>query len=110
MMNFIVLESHPAALATRPAGTPAVYSLETAAYLGGVHADLLRYYCRRGLFGPDRAAAVEPTFDDSDLYELRRAEAWRRYHGVNRRALPRISGLQHKVDRLQAELRFARRP
>jgi DNA-binding transcriptional MerR regulator len=110
MINFIVLENRSAALAALPAGTSALYSLETAARLGGVHPELLRYYCQRGLFGDERAASLEPTFDDSSLYELRRAEAWRRYHGVNRRALPLISGLQHKVDRLQAELRFSRRP
>ncbi len=111
MTNFILREDCTLTLVAMPPGTPAIYSLETAARLAGVHPELLRYYCQRGMFGAERAqATVEPTFDNSALYELRSAEAWRRHHGVNRRALPLLCELQREIERLQAELRFVRRP
>jgi DNA-binding transcriptional MerR regulator len=111
MINFILPTDGTLTLVIIPPGAPASYSLETAANLAGVHPDLLRYYCQRGMFGPERAQAVgDPTFDNSAIYELRSAEAWRRHHGVNRRALPLICELQREIERLQAELRFVRRP
>lgn len=111
MSNFILVEESSLTLVVRPPGASARYSLETAADLTGVPAGLLRQYSRHGLFGADRAAAgLEPTFDVSDLYELRRAEAWRRRHGLNRRAVPVVCALLREIDRLQAELRFVRRP
>lgn len=109
MINFILYTNPTLTLACVPAGAPAVYSLETAASLGGVHSELLRYYCQLGLFGPDRAGA-EPIFDDNALYELRRIEHYRRHHGVNLPALPLLCALWREVDRLEAELRFHRRP
>jgi hypothetical protein len=111
MSNFILVEESSLTLVVRPPGAPARFSLETAAHLTGVPAGLLRQYSRHALFGSHPAAAgSEPTFDVSDLYELRRAEAWRRRHGLNRRAVPVICGLLRELERLQAELRFARRP
>ena len=92
-------------------GRPATYSLETAATLSGLHPEMLRYYCRLGLFGAARAQpGAEPVFDDDALYELRRFEFYRRRHGVNRQALRLISGLWREIDRLQTELRFLRGP
>jgi DNA-binding transcriptional MerR regulator len=90
---------------------PATYSLETAARLAGVHPEMLRYYCRLGLFGETRAqSGVEPIFDDDGLYELRRFEHYRRHHRVNRKTLRLICGLWREVERLQTELRFLRGP
>ncbi len=109
MTNFIFYHNPTLTLSCVPAGTPTVYSLETAARLGGVHPAMLRYYCQLGLFGPDRTG-VEPTFDDNALYELRRIEHHRRHQGVNLRALPLLCALWREVERLQAELRFQRRP
>ncbi len=88
---------------------PSTYSLEAAAELAGVHPDMLRYYCRLGLFGEARAQPdAEPVFDDDALYELRRFEHYRQKQGVNRKTLRLICGLWREVDRLQTELRFLR--
>lgn len=88
---------------------PATYSLETAARFAGVHPELLRYYCRLGLFGAARAGPdPEPIFDDNALYELRRFEDYRRHHRVDRQTLRLICGLSREVERLQAEVRFLR--
>ena len=90
---------------------PAVYSLEDAARLAGVHPELLRHYCRLGLFGEARARPeAELVFDDDALYELRRFEHYRRHHGVNRQTLRLICDLWRDVERLEAELRFLRGP
>ena len=89
--------------------TPATYSLEAAAQLADVHPEMLRYYCRLGLFGHTLAEpGAEPIFDDDALYELRRFEHYRRHHGVKRRTLRLLCGLWREVDRLQKEIRFLR--
>ena len=86
---------------------PAVHSLETAAALAGVHPQMLRHYCKLGLFGEARAQPdTEPVFDDDALYELRRFEHYRLKQGVNRKTLRLICGLWREVENLQAELRF----
>jgi DNA-binding transcriptional MerR regulator len=91
------------------AAGPAVYSLEEAARLAGVHPEMLRYYCQLGLFGEARARPeAELVFDDDALYELRRFEHYRRRHGVNRQTLRLICDLWRDVERLEAELRFLR--
>ena len=88
---------------------PAIYSLEDAARLAGVHPEMLRYYCRLGIFGETRTRAdTELIFDDDALYELRRFERYRRQHGVDRTTLRLICNLRRQVDRLQTELRFLR--
>ncbi len=90
-------------------GGPSAYSLETAALLGGVHPEMLRHYCRLGLFGEGYARPeAEPVFDDNALYELRRFERYRRHHGVNRRTSRLICGLWREIERLQIELRLLR--
>ena len=87
----------------------ATYSIEAAARLGGVHPEMLRHYCRLGLFGDGREwSKAEPVFNDDALYELRRFEHYRRQHGVNRKTLRLIFGLCREVERLQKELRFLR--
>ncbi len=90
---------------------PAAYSLEAAALIAGVHPEMLRHYCRLGIFGDARAQpGTEPIFDDDALYELRRFEHYRRHHGVNRKTLRLIFGLLREVERLQTEVRFLRGP
>jgi DNA-binding transcriptional MerR regulator len=90
---------------------PAAYSLETAARLAGVHPEMLRHYCRLGLFGDAYARpGSERLFDDDALYQLRRFEYYRRHHGVNRRTLRLICGLWREIERLEAELRSLRGP
>jgi DNA-binding transcriptional MerR regulator len=92
------------------AAETATYSLAEAASLTGVRPDVLRYYCRAGLLGRERAITANPTFDDSALYEVRRIERWRRDFGVTRRALPLFCELWRQVERLQSEVRFLRGP
>ena len=108
MNNFVILENR--SIVIREPGR-STYSVDEAAALSDLHPELVRYYCRIGLFGPSRAdAAWEPVFDDDAIYELRRIEHYRRHYGVSRRALPLISGLLHEVARLEAEVRFRRSP
>ena len=90
-------------------GEPSAYSLETTAFLGGVHPEMLRHYCRLGLFGEAYARPeAELVFDDNALYELRRFEHYRLHHGVNRRTSRLICGLWREIERLQIELRLLR--
>ncbi len=111
MINFIFYTNPTLTLACLPDGVPAGYSLETAADLCGVHPEVLRHYCQLGLFGEARANPMAaPVFDDTALYELRRVEHYRRHHGVNHQSLRLICDLWREVERLQAELRFLRRP
>jgi DNA-binding transcriptional MerR regulator len=110
--NFIFSDRHQIAVVHLVAGSRSVYSLETAAHLTGVHPELLRYYCQRGLLGDAHAATEngEPTFDDNALYEVRRIEHFRRHHGINRQALPLLCELWREIERLKSELRFLRGP
>jgi len=90
---------------------PAIYSLETAARLAGVHPEMLRYYCLLGLFGETLALPeAELLFDDDTLYQLRRFEHYRKHHGLSRKTLRLLCGLWREVERLQSEVRFLRSP
>jgi DNA-binding transcriptional MerR regulator len=85
---------------------PMTHTLEEAARLAGVHPEMLRHYCRLGLFGAAHARpGAELLFDDDALYELRRHEHYRRRHGVDRRTLRLLCALWREVERLQRELR-----
>ena len=109
MTNFILYVNPEVAIMCLPPGTPAVYSLGTAAHLTGVHPEMLQYYCQLGLLGPRAAASADsPTFDDSALFEIRRIEHCRQNLGVNLQALPLLCDLWREVERLQGELRFHR--
>lgn len=89
------------------ANASAVYSLDEAARIVGVHPERLRFYCRRGLFGIALVrAGTEPIFDDDGLYEVRRFEHFRRRHGVNQETLHLLCDLWREVAHLKAELRF----
>lgn len=97
------------ALVRSPPTGRSTYSLTQAAQIGGVHPELLRYYCQIGLFGkgPIRLEA-EFSFDDDDLYELRRFEHYRRHHGISRRTLRVWCALWREINQLKTELRFYR--
>lgn len=111
MINFILYSNPTVTLACLPVGAPAVYSLKTAAHLGGVHPEVLRHYCQIGLFGEERADPMsEPVFDDDALFELRRIEHYRVHHRVSRKTLRDLCDLWREVERLQDEVRFLRRP
>ena len=109
MTNFILYVNPTLTLACVSAGDRTFCSLDTAAQLTDVRPEILRHYCQLGLLGPDRATgAVDPLFDDSALYEVRRIEHYRRHEGVNLKALPMICALWREVDRLQQDVRFLR--
>jgi DNA-binding transcriptional MerR regulator len=110
MSNFILSETRSLVLIYGNTGDRPPYSLEELARLAGIHPDLLRYYCRQGIFGASRAGSEgDPVFDDDALFELRRIEHYRRLYGVSRRAIPLLCSLWRDVARLQAEVRFLRR-
>jgi len=91
------------------ANASAVYTLDEAARIVGVHPERLRHYCRRGLFGADLARIeTEPVFDDDRLYEVRRFEHFRRHHGVNQETLRLLCALWREIERLKVELRSIR--
>jgi len=109
--NFTFYVNSTLALVCLPREAPAGFSLETAADLTGVHPAMLRYYCRLGLLGEDRAhQAHEPTFDEEALIEIRRIEHYRRHLAVSRRALPLICELRRAAERQHVEIRFLRVP
>ena len=88
---------------------PSTYSLGQAAKLGGVHPEMLRYYCQIGLLGRERTRpSAQLSFNDDALYELRRIEHYRRHHGLSRRTLRMMAALWREIDGLNNELRFLR--
>jgi DNA-binding transcriptional MerR regulator len=91
-----------------PPGPARSVSLAAAARLSGVHPELLLYYCRTGLLGPERAAqgGGHPVFDAEALEEIGRIEHYRRHLGVQRRALHLVEKLWREGERLRIELRF----
>jgi DNA-binding transcriptional MerR regulator len=93
-----------------PPHISSVYTLTQAAVLGGVHPDMLRYYCQIGLVRPTSTFhGTDPSFDDTAVYELRRFEYYRRHQGISRRTLRIIWALRHEIDRLKTELHFLRK-
>ncbi len=111
MNESAVSENYSLVLVRVTEAAPATYSLEAAARFADVHPEMLRYYCRLGLFGEERARPdADLIFDDDALYELRRFEHYRRHHGVDRKTLRLICGLRREVERLQTEVRFLRGP
>ena len=92
-----------------PDDTPAVFSLETAAQLTGVHPEMLRYYCRAGLVDSIHGISEsELFFEGSALQQVRRIEHYRRDLAVGRQALPLICELQQEAERRHVEIRFLR--
>jgi hypothetical protein len=99
------------ALVCMPPDVPALFSLLDAAYLTGVHPEMLRYYSRVGLLQPiDGVLETEPFFDENALGEIRRIEHYRQRLGVGRRALPLVCELRREGERQQIELHFLRYP
>ena len=109
MSEPVVPEKYSLTVVSVTEAGPMTYPLEAVARLAGVHPEMLRYYCRLGLFGEARARPeAELVFDDDALYELRRFEHYRRHHGVNRQTLRLICDLWRELERLETELRFLR--
>jgi hypothetical protein len=99
------------ALVCVPTAAPVPFSIETAADLTGVHKEMLRYYCRLGLLGADRAGEDgAPMFDEAALEEVRRIEHYRRHLAVSRQALPLVCELRREAERQHIEIHFLRCP
>ncbi len=105
--SFILYTCRELTLVCLPPGPAPRHTLQDAAYLTGVHPEMLRYYCRLGLLdvGLDPVTG-EPTFDNNALEEISRIEHFRRYLGVHRRALPLICQLRRECERMQIKLAF----
>ena len=111
MTNFIFYTSPTLTLVCVPSGAPVLFSLDAASRLTGVHAEMLRYYCRLGLLDSHCGAWDGPLlFDENALCEVRRIEHYRRHLGASRRALPLICQLWRESERLQIKLHFLRGP
>lgn len=105
--NFVFYTSPALTLACIPSGPAPKISLSSAARISGVHQELLLYYCRTGLLGPDRAdVAKNPVFDAAAINEIERIEHYRRHLGVQRKALHLVEELWREGERLRVELRF----
>jgi DNA-binding transcriptional MerR regulator len=87
----------------------AVYTLETAAHLADVPRRLILIYYMHGLVSPvaDLADAGY-YFNDEAIRALRRIEFLRVECGFNLKGTQIVLDLMKEVERLRAELRFAR--
>ena len=87
----------------------AVYTLETAAHLAAVTRRSILIYYMHGLVSP----VVDPAeagyyFDEEAIRALRRIEFLRAECGFNLKGAQIVLDLMKEVERLRAELRFAR--
>ena len=109
--NFTFYANPTLALVCVPSGASAHFSIDDAAHLTGVHAEMLRYYSRTGLIESCHGMLdTDLYFDENALHEIRRIEHYRQHLGVGRRALPLICELRREGERLQIELRFLQSP
>ena len=107
MTTFTFYDNPTLTLVCVPSAALALYSLEAAARLTGVHPEMLRYYCRVGLLDAQHGIpGHDLLFAESALQEIRRIEHYRRHLGVGRRALPLVCELRRAGERQQIELRF----
>jgi len=109
MNNIVLADKNLLTLVCVTETGPATYSLETAAGLADIHPEMLRHYCRLGLFGDVQARPdADLIFDDDDIYQLRRFEHYRRNTPVSRKTLRLIFSLWRDIELLQTELRYLR--
>lgn len=105
--NFAFYTNPTLALVCVPSSASAHFSIDDAAHLTGVHAEMLRYYSRAGLIDSRRGfLETDLFFDENALHEIRRIEHYRQHLGIGLRALPLICELRRASERLQIELRF----
>jgi hypothetical protein len=104
----IALYSSPVVgLAVRARPRRGGVTLADVGRLTGVHAQLIRYYCRLGLLAPSPGSGVDPLiFDASVVEDLRRIEHYRCTLGVKRRALTLMCELRREAARQDLELEF----
>jgi len=109
MNNIVLADKNLLTLVCVTETGPTTYTLETTADLAGIHPEMLRHYCRLGLFGDVQARPeADLIFDDDDIYQLRRFEHYRRNTPVSRKTLRLIFSLWRDIELLQTELRYLR--
>ena len=109
MNNTVFAEKNSLTLVCVTETGPSTYTLETAADIAGIHPEMLRHYCRLGLFGDAQAKPdADLIFEDDDIYQLRRFEHYRRNNRVSRKTLRLIFSLWRDIELLQTELRYLR--
>ena len=105
-----VIKENPAGTVQRFEPRPnAVYTLETAAHLAQVTRRAILVYYKHGLVSP----VADPAdagyyFNDEAIRALRRIEFLRAECGFNLKGTQMVLALIKEVERLRAELRFAR--
>src|SRR5947209_13160188 len=93
-----------------------VLVISVAARLAGMHPQTLRQYDRLGLVQPGRASGGGRRYSARDVEMLREIQRLSQEDGVNLAGIKRIigleqfaTGLQQRVQQLEAELDLARR-
>ena len=91
-------------ISSTPDPARAVYVISVAAELAGVHAQTLRIYERKGLVEPARTPGGSRRYSDVDIALLRRIQELTN-EGLNLAGVKRVLDLEHRVARLEAEMR-----
>src|ERR1700730_1904415 len=87
--------------------TRAVYVLDVAAELAGVHPQTLRIYERKGLVDPARTGGGSRRYSERDIERLRRIQDLTNA-GLNLEGVRRVMELQDEIGRLRREVARAR--
>ena len=88
----------------RPDVDEPVFLISAAAELAGMHAQTLRQYDRLGLVVPRRRPGGGRRYSLRDVATLREIQRMSQDEGINLAGIKRILSLQHRVDRLEAEV------
>jgi hypothetical protein len=86
------------------------YPLETAARLTATAPGLILRYLRLRLIESHSGEGEQLLFDDRAIYRLRLIGRLRTELGIGRQALPFVFDLIDRIEQLEHELRFLRRP
>jgi MerR family transcriptional regulator/heat shock protein HspR len=94
----------------------AVYIISVAAELAGVHPQTLRIYERKGLVRPKRTSGNTRRYSNRDIDRLQQIQDLTQERGINLAGVKlimemqdQIEALRGRADRLELELRRARR-
>lgn len=87
-----------------PGEDRAVYVISIAAELAGVHPQTLRIYERKGLLQPSRTSGNSRRYSQRDVEVLRRIQQLTQDEGVNLAGVRIIMELEHRLERIEAQL------
>jgi MerR family transcriptional regulator, heat shock protein HspR len=94
----------------------AVYIISVAAELAGVHPQTLRIYERKGLVRPKRTSGNTRRYSNRDIERLQQIQDLTQARGINLAGVKLIMEMEDQIDelreraeRLELELRVARR-